>query len=302
MKFGPLFIALGVAFTGVVAEAQSYARSRGRNAAGQQIFCISWSKRNLVYRIDGAGSARTPGDSEFAALEASFATWQRVSDDCSDFKITAGPLIAKPPVGKGSDTDNVLTFREQPCKTVVPAGDPCEADMSCRERYGCWEGPLGTIALTTASYSTRTGIISGADIEFNASQYFFTTVSGQPCPEDKPAATCVAYDLQNVATHEIGHFFGFDHVNSATSTMAPTAILGDLQKRLLDLGTKEGLCEVYPAGGPPTICLDPSKLGTRIRAAPASMGLGCSHQGRSLLAGLAVLALLRWRRRQSFYT
>jgi Matrixin len=232
MRSSLLAIALLIAIIGDVAEAQSYARSRGRNIDGEQVFCISWSKRNLVYRVDSAGSARTPGDGEYAAINASFDTWKRLSESCSDFKIAEGKRITNPSVGLETDADNVLTFREQTCKEVVPADDPCVAELSCRQKYGCWEGSVGTIALASVNYSKLTGVIRSADIEFNAAQYLFTTVTGQPCPEEQPSETCVAYDLQNVATHEIGHFFGFEHVTtSAASTMSPTAILGDVQKR-----------------------------------------------------------------------
>ncbi len=313
MKSILAYAALIAVVLSLTARAQSFNRSVGQNLQGETAFCLSWSKRTLSYRVDVAGSERTPADSEYAAIDAAYAAWQRLSDTCSDFQIGAGSLIQGPVVGKNPVPDNVLTFREKPCATVVPPDDACrfetepcsvsptgmcKKDKACGNKYSCWDGSTGTIALTTATYSRITGIISKADIEFNAAQYLFTTVSSQPCPEAKLGTDCVAYDLQNVATHEIGHFFGFDHVDSATSTMAPTAILGDLQKRLIDLGTSEGFCQVYPAKGPPTICNDPDKLRSRIVAGPKGFGFGCDMSGALVPAiGVALCCMGRRRRR-----
>jgi hypothetical protein len=287
-------LSAGATLLASLAFGQAFSRSTGTNLSGETAFCLSWSKRNLTYRIDAAGSERTPADTEFAAIDAAYAAWQRLSNTCSDFQVLAGPLSQQPVVGKNPNAEapieNVITFREKYCNTVVPPDDPCRSETeacraspsgrcpiakACANKYNCWDGAAGTIALTTATYSKITGIISKADIEFNAAQYLFTTVTGQPCPEGKLSTDCVAYDLQNVATHEIGHFFGFDHVDNATSTMAPSAILGDLQKRVIDLGTEEGFCQVYPAKGPPTICNDPNRLSSRITASPKGL-VGCS--------------------------
>ncbi len=44
-----------------------------------------------TYRVDAAGSTRTPGDAEFTAIDQAFAAWQAVSDGCSDFRFERGP-------------------------------------------------------------------------------------------------------------------------------------------------------------------------------------------------------------------
>ncbi len=88
----------------------------------------------------------------------------------------------------------------------------------------------GTLALTVTS-STSSGQITQADIFFNPSP----GISGQPgcfvtdgvpagsnpCPATTP--TTVPQDLQTVAPHEIGHFFGLDHSVITRAVMYPFA-------------------------------------------------------------------------------
>ena len=60
------------------------------NTTSQNEVCVTWSNRRIVYVIDAAGSERTPAETEFSAITNSFATWQVVSDGCSDFSFSGG--------------------------------------------------------------------------------------------------------------------------------------------------------------------------------------------------------------------
>lgn len=287
-----------VALTSLSAAAQGYVRTVASDNGGT-VLCVAWNKRELTYRVDSAGSVQTPGEAEFTALDAAFASWQALSDSCSDFTIIRGPRIDAPTIGKGTEDANVLTFRETSCRDTAPLSDPCLSDGSCGNKYFCWDHSDGTIALTTLTFSTRTGLILDADIEFNAATYLFTTISSPPCEIGREATTCVAYDLQNTATHEIGHVMGFDHVDNPSSTMAPTAPLGETSKRIIDLGTADGFCSTYPAGGPPMPCDEQAQLQRHINAEnTGSFGCACSGVAEGpWLLGLGALALARRRRR-----
>ncbi len=281
-----------------LAGAQPFRRTEA-GFSGDTRLCVTWSTRTFTYRVDAAGSARTPGEAEFTAIDASFASWQAVSDTCSDFRFVRGARLADGRVGRGTESENYLTFRDTDCADVVPLSDPCLAAGGCANGYRCWDHSSGTIGLTTVTYSTRTGVAIDADIEFNSAGFFFTTISSPPCEPGNESALCVAYDVQNTTTHEIGHAVGFDHVDDLTSTMAPTAPLGEIGKRALDEGTAAGFCQTYPRGQPPVPCDELAVLRSRIIASnTGTFGMTCVSSvaaGGPVALGL-LLALGRRRR------
>ncbi len=257
------------------ARAQVFQRTLAGVSNGTTL-CVTWADRTFDYRVSQAGSARTPGETEFTALDAAFASWQAVSDGCSDFKFVRGQRIDSGRIGKGTESENLMVFRDTDCRTVVPPTDPCLADGSCTNAHGCWDHSAGTIGLTTVTYSTRTGVAVDADIEFNSGGFLMTTVSSPACALNAEATDCVAYDIQNTATHEIGHVVGLDHVDQPGSTMAPTAPIGETSKRVIDPGTAAGFCQTYPRGQPPVPCDELAVQRSRIIARnTGTFGISC---------------------------
>jgi hypothetical protein len=272
----------------LAAAAQGYRRTALPGAGPATPACLAWSDRRFVYHVDLAGSLRTPGATELDAIDRAFASWQSVSDGCSDFRFQAGARLARPRVGAGADGGNVLTFRELACAAVVDAGDPCLADYACGNDHRCWDHSAGVVALTTITFDRRDGVVQDADLELNAAEFFFTAVDSPVCPGGAPAPDCVAFDLQNTVTHEIGHVVGLDHVDDPRSTMAPTALAGELSKRVIDPGTASGFCGAYPRGLPAASC---------DAAAQNSPPAGCGCDAASgVPLGLGLLAGLRRRR------
>ncbi|MBK7858509.1 MAG: matrixin family metalloprotease [Archangiaceae bacterium] len=294
----PRSLALLAVFASAEASAQ-YVRTRVSDP--DSTLCVTWAKRDFTYHVDQAGSVRTPGEAEFTAVDAAFATWQGVSDSCSDFQFIRGARIADAQVGRGTQTENAIVWREQPCDQVVPQNDPCFDDNTCLNQYHCWDHGQFTLALTTTTYSVRTGAIYDADVEMNAADWLFTTISSPPCKEGAESVSCVATDVQNTLTHEIGHAVGFDHVDAIGSTMEPTAPIGEITKRLVDHGTVEGFCTTYPKGGPPTPCDEQMLARRRIKASqtgtPQLADFGCSAVlgPAELLLALVALRVLRRR-------
>ncbi len=290
------------------AWAQPFIRTQvpGREDLGQ--LCLTWNKRQLIYVVDAAGSSRTPGESEFAAIDASFASWQAVSDTCSDFRFVRGERASNVAVGRGTESSNAIVFRELSCRVVVSVNDGCLADGSCANRYNCWDHSDSTIALTTTTYSRKTGAIYDSDIEFNAAphadsrQFLFTAVSSPPCPAGLDAVTCVATDIQNTLTHEIGHSVGFDHVENPGATMEAEAAPGETRKRIIDLGLSQGFCQTYPKGLPPVPCDELAQLRRRVIAksagTPGLSGLGCSAMPTTFALGLLGLLVIGLSRRR----
>ncbi|HVE87585.1 MAG TPA: myxosortase-dependent metalloprotease, MXAN_2677/MXAN_2678 family [Myxococcales bacterium] len=260
--------------------------------------CLAWNTRHIVYLLDSAGSARTPAGTELAAVNAAFSTWQAVADSCSDMQFTNGGFMDNAPVGylKDGPNQNVVVFRETACRDSVPFNDPCFDAGDCANRYHCWDYPDFTIGLTTTTFSFRTGNILDADIELNASLHFdgsfflFTTVSSPPCTPDRQGVDCVATDVQNTMTHEIGHLTGLGHVIPEDprlhSTMEPTADVGETTKRVVDIGSASAFCNTYPRNLPATSCDDLGLITRRVIAHNRGIpGFGCSAGGLSGAGG-----------------
>lgn len=294
MRSLPWFALAALVLSAPAARAQKYQRT----LVPGRPFCVVWPGRDYVYRLDAAGSSRTPGDSEFAALEAAFASWRAVSSTCSDFTFTRGPDIQNPRVGylkDSQDNENVITFREVDCNDVVPPEDPCIDDDTCSNTYACWDHGPAVIGLTTTTFSFRTAYILDADVEFNASAdgrgFLFTTVDSPMC-DGARSSDCVVTDVQNAATHEFGHVVGLDHVFEIGSTMEPTAPPGETHKRIIDAGSAAGFCDAYPRGLPPTQCGERPDLGRHFQAVSQGPGLGCGAAPEALFPAAALLGLL----------
>lgn len=272
-----------------------------RTLAEGRPFCVFWPGREYVYRLDAAGSVRTPGDSEFAAIEAAVESWRAVSATCSDYTLRRGPDIEHPTVGyvdpRGDENvinENVITFREQDCNDVVPPGDPCIQAKTCGNLYTCWEHGGGIIGLTTTTYGLGTGKVFDADIELNAAPegrgFLFTTVDSPPCGDVSQDSGCVSADVQNTVTHELGHVVGLDHVpEQPGSTMEPSAPRGETQKRIIDVGSIAGFCDAYPRGLPPTQCGENPEFGRRFQAESHVPWSGCAAAPGALLPAAALL-------------
>jgi hypothetical protein len=207
--------------------------------------CVAWSPPQYTYELDPALSARTPGDHGRAAVNAAVASWRAVAAGCSSFQLVDG---------MGASKKNLIVWRETHCDAVAPPNDPCFADGTCDDKYACWDGDPMSLAVTTLTYSRSTGTLLGAEIQLDGADWLFTTVDSPPCKSGAPATDCVATDTQNTLTHELGHAIGLDHVDGSGSTMSPTSPEGETSKRVIDPGTAEGFCAIYPRMGPSTGC------------------------------------------------
>src|SRR5262249_30268959 len=131
---------------------------------------------------------------------------------------------------------------------VVPASDPCHADQSCGNAHDCWDHGTTVVALTTSSYVVSSGEVLDADVEINAASATPTLVDSPPCNAGNISTSCVANDVQNAVTPDLGHFHGLDHSPDPSSTMFASEPLGETSKRVLDSGSKQFVCDVYPSG------------------------------------------------------
>jgi len=92
-----------------------------------------------------------------------------------------------------------------------------------------------TVAVTPIWFYSS-GRISDADILFNGAGFEFTT-----------SAEAGSFDVQDVATHELGHLLGLDHSGWAGASMYPYVDQSVILHRSLSLDEVGGLRHAYPS-------------------------------------------------------
>jgi len=185
---------------------------------------------------------------------------------------------------QSGQNENLVLFRLQLCSAVVPNGDPCVAAGTCGNAYNCWDHGSTVVALTTSSYIISSGELLDGDVEVNAASATPTIVDSPPCTPGGISTSCVANDVQNAVTHELGHFLGLAHSPDPSSTMYASEPLGETSKRVLDSGSKQFVCDVYPAGRASQDCSSSGGGG--------SSTSGCSTAGETRAVGPGILFLL----------
>lgn len=195
-------------------------------AADETPIPIAWPAECIEWRF----APTVDADGPFAtALRAAFTTWNDVG--CSYFVTRYAGTTDQDEVGYSrsfgaNGNHNIVTIRDD------------------------WGGRSNQIvALTSVSYGVESGTIFDADIEFNEEHFNFAVLDG-------PSALDPRMDIQNVATHEVGHFIGLDHstadqyVGSSShrqATMFAQTFAGEVARRTLDDDDIQGACEIYPA-------------------------------------------------------
>jgi hypothetical protein len=199
-------------------------------------------------------------DQVTAAIMDAAAAWSAEQNACT--YLTLQPFISDDPAPRATnDAHNSLIFRNHSWCQLAPDG-------TCEVEYD-----PSALAFTWDTANKMTGQIYDADIEINLLDYQWADVVDDSSRSDD-------MDLQNALTHEMGHFIGLDHtcfsalspnagsppldntgvpvpdcdVASADvkeTTMYPSAMPGDTQKRTLAPDDQAGVCGIYPADHPP---------------------------------------------------
>ncbi|CAG0995232.1 hypothetical protein PLCT2_02710 [Planctomycetaceae bacterium] len=182
----------------------------------------------VLYKIDDSGCADSPiftsATTEFEAIQDSFARWRAIRESNLDFEFT-GPVA--PGVTNANDNINTLRF----------VGGNITA---------------GVFALTITTFDTTTGAITDADMELNDRDFTWDTLG-----PTGSAGTPGRAIIENVVTHEIGHFVGLDHPMNAQSTLFYASSAGYISQATLERDDVAQIIADYPH---PT--LTDSTLGT----------------------------------------
>ena len=124
---------------------------------------------------------------------------------------------------------------------VATTGEIVDVDMEINEGRGQWR--ICDAAGCIDQDGSRCDIVAGC-------RHFMSSTGSGPV------------DLQDVVTHELGHYLGMGHTtrDHPDATMFASATFGELQKRDLANDDIAGLCAAYPPGALATTC-DPTPSG-----------------------------------------
>jgi len=158
------------------------------------------------------------------------------------------PGVSAATAARTAITDAFATWTAADTQKVFIDGGNTTAKNARFDRINAilWKNiGAGSIAVTYVWYYTATGLVAEVDMIFNKGypwRVFTDNVAGCSTQYD-------AYDLLNIATHEIGHWVGLDDLyndSDADLTMYGFGAGGELKKRTLGTGDISGVNEVTP--------------------------------------------------------
>jgi hypothetical protein len=132
-------------------------------------------------------------------------------------------------------------------------GGPNQHAIIFRDTEWPYDDTSNTLALTTVTYSPRTGEIYDADMEINTFQYKMSTAPTVP-PD--------GYDFLAIVTHETGHFLGMAHSTDTRATMYAHYTPGSEAMRDLTFDDIAGICTIYPPDGTRTVATQAFRSGS----------------------------------------
>ncbi len=177
-------------------------------------FWFEASFQDIDFVINADGSDDISDDSEEAAIRLAFQEWEDVPGAFISFveDTSAGARAIK----RTNTADHVVFFDEN-------------------NSSGFFNGNSSVIAVTPLLADIATGRIQDADIIFNGDDQSFSV--------DQTSGT---FDVQAIATHEIGHFIGLDHEPSLRATLFQAAGATQIHARSLSTDDETGVAVTYP--------------------------------------------------------
>ncbi len=195
-----------------------------------------WNSNQIHYVVDERGSDNFvdgcdesgPCVSIRTAIQRSFQSWTEVSGTNLSFIEDTPERFSQ----TGYDGRNTLIWTESGW-TSLPFAPPTQA-----------------LAVTISTYKTSNMEIVDSDIHFNGEFFDWAVID----TEEEQYGNFI--DVQNIATHEIGHFVGLDHSSENVWEDVPDLYLatmffasgpGETFRRDLDTDDRQALAQIYPS-------------------------------------------------------
>jgi hypothetical protein len=161
-------------------------------------------------------------------------------------------------------------------------------------------GHENDLALTVTFSDPQTGEVVEADMVFN-SNHPYGLLPYQAAPgamtTDDMAMCAQKYDLQSIATHEAGHFFGLgEDYDSTPATMFYTTGRCETNKRVLLPSDETTMDALYVANA--TQSEDDASVDKAKGCGGARIGQGNAGGAAPVLSLLGLLGFVAWRRRK----
>lgn len=242
MKFArPLLVLVAACAVILVAgeSADAYISIRVPVGSAGQALPVRWdlnntaarpnvSNRRVLYEIADHGTRDAGGFAgpvnEFEAVQNSFAAWRNINESEIDFEFAGSTTNA---VSVATDNRNVIRWVDSNIAT-------------------------GVFAVTITTFNTTTGDIVDADMELNDRDFTWDTLG----PNGTQGIIGRAM-IENVVTHELGHFIGLDHPTNSQATLFFASSPGLIDQTTLEVDDRAPVINDYSS---PTVS-DPT-LGT----------------------------------------
>lgn len=220
--------------------------------SGVELFWQSPGSIAIALQSNGSDDL-APGEHE-PALRLAIRAWNEVSGAAAELhEDLASATRAR--TDWSSDSVHLVYFDEHNSSGYFPPGS-------------------GLVAITPVQYFAG-GRIADADVLFNGSGYNFTT-SGE----------LGAFDVQDVAAHELGHVLGLDHSGVAGATMYPYVSPTVIAHRSVSRDDAGGLRASAPSGAQGTL-LGSVRRSSNIAAVPGAQVVARDGDGRTAGAVLS---------------
>lgn len=164
-------------------------------------------------------------------------------------------------------------------------------------------GHENDLALTVTFSDPKTGEVVESDMIFN-SRHPYGVLSNKATDANKSAVDAsdnvncdLRYDLQSVATHEAGHFFGLgEDFDAKTATMYYMTGRCETNKRVLSNSDETTMDALYVESDP--LGADDPSASTAKGCGGARIGQGKTSGSIPLLSVFGLFGFVAWRRRQ----